>query len=218
MDIIGLLVSLNKISLVALFVIIGFLSYQIYLLKKETSNKKKKLVIPDFKEGGTVSIAQSTKILVQEPKKMYTKSSMIPIIIGIVLFFIFGFIFILGLLQSRTKDMVGNQSIVPTPVINIVASKGITIYNKNWKVLSDNELKSTQSDQHILVGLEKVKGSDVDMARIRLNKSTWDKEDITFDYNQKMNVFFKEFIISTGEAFLKFEAELHSKTDGWLGN
>lgn len=218
MDVIGLLVSLNKVSLVALIIIIGFLSYQIYLLKKETENKKKKPVIPDFKERGIASITQSTKILVQEQKKLYTKSSMIPIIIGVVLFFIFGLIFILGLLQSKSKDSLENQRLAPTPVINFIASKGITIYNQNWQTLSDTMLKSAQPGQHILVGIGMVKGSDVDMARIRLNKNKWDKEDITFDFNQKTNVFFKEFVISTGEAFLKLEAELHSKADGWLGN
>lgn len=218
MDIINILVSLNKLSLVALIIIVSFLIYQIYLLKKETENKKKKLVIPDFKESGATSFTQSTKVVVQEQKKSYTRSSMIPIIIGIVLFFIFGLIFILGLLQSKSQDKVEDQRFVSTPVVNFVASKGITLYNQNWKILSDSRLKKMQPGQHILVGIETVRDADIDMARIRLNKNKWDQGDITLDFNRKMNVFFKEFVISTGEAFLKVEAELHSKTDGWLGD
>lgn len=218
MDIIGFLVSFNKISLVALIVIIGFLSYQIYLLKKETDNKKKKLVVPDFKESNNVTFTQPTKVVSQEGKKLYTKSSMVPIVIGIALFFIFGLIFIIGLLQQKSQNTAKNQNLGPTPIVNFVASKGIKIYNQNWQVFSDNMLKKLEASQHILVGIETVKGTDIDMARIRLNKNKWDKDDITLQFNPQMNVFFKEFVISTGEAFLKMEAELHSKTDGWLGN
>ncbi len=218
MDIVDLLVSLNKISLVALIVIIGFLSYQIYLLKKETDSKKKKLVVPDFKESNNATFTQPTKVVLQEKKKLYTRSLIWPIIIGIILFFIFGLIFIFGLLQQKFQDTRKNQNISPTPIINFVASRGIKIYNQNWEALSDGMLKKLAPNHHIIVGIEIVKGADIDMARIRFNKNKWDKDDITFKFNQKENVFFNEFIISTGEAFLKVEAELHSKTDGWLGN
>lgn len=217
MDIVGLLVSFNKISLVALIVIIGFLSYQIYLLKKETDNKKKTLVVPDFKENSSSTPVPSTMVVSQE-KKMYTRSSRIPIIIGFVLFFIFGLIFIGGLLQSKSQDAAKKQNLDPTPIINFVASRGIKIYNQNWQELSDELIKKMQPGQHIIVGIEGVKDPNVDMARIRINKNKWDQADITIQFNRQINIFFKDYFISTGESFLKVEAQFHSKTDGWLGN
>lgn len=217
MDIVGLLVSFNKISLVALIVIIGFLSYQIYLLKKETDNKKKTLVVPDFKENSSSTPVPSTMVVSQE-KKTYTRSSRIPIIIGFVLFFIFGLIFIGGLLQSKSQDAAKKQNLDPTPIINFVASRGIKIYNQNWQELSDELIKKMQPGQHIIVGIEGVKDPNVDMARIRINKNKWDQADITIQFNRQINIFFKDYFISTGESFLKVEAQFHSKTDGWLGN
>lgn len=215
MDIIGILISLNKISLVALVVTVGFLFYQIYLLKKETENKKKKLVIPDFKEGNATPFAQQSKILVPQEKQLYTKSSILPIIIGAVFLVIFGLIFVFGLLQSGAGR---SQNPIPTAAVNFVASKGIAIYNQNWVRLADSMLKKIQPGEHIVVGIASVKGSDVDMARIRLNKNKWTQDDITYQFNRQMNLFYKEFVISTGESSLKFEAELHSKEDGWLGD
>ena len=41
---------LNKISLLAFFITAGFLFYQVYLLKKESTPKAGKPVIPDFDE------------------------------------------------------------------------------------------------------------------------------------------------------------------------
>lgn len=217
MDVISLLVSLNKISLVALIVIVGFLSYQIYLLKKEAENKKKKLSVPDFKESNSSSYVGTTAVVTEE-KKVYAKSSMLPIIIGVVLFFLFGLIFLIGLLLSKSQDVTKSQVLGPTPIITYVASKGIRIYNQKWKELTDNEVKSQRPGTFINIGIDRVKDPTIDMARIRVNKNEWDKDDITLQYNKQMNVFFKEFLVSTGEAFLKIQAELHSNTDGWLGD
>ncbi len=219
MDIADFLVSLNKISLVALFIIICFLSYQIYLLKKETENKKKKLVIPDFKASvGSTPFPQSMQAVAQEEKKAYTKSSRNPIIVGVILFFIFGIIFIFGMFRSKSESQISDQNLIVTPIINFVASRGIRIYNQNWIEFSDDTLRKIKPGQHIFVGVETIKGSGIDMARIRLNKSAWNLDDLTMNFKKELSVFFKEYIISTGESFLKVEAQLHSKTDGWLGD
>ncbi len=218
MDFAGFLVSLNKVSLVALFVIIGFLSYQIYLLKKETGNKKKKLIIPDFKTTNSTPFPQSMQAVVPEEKKAFSKSSKNPLIIGVILFFIFGLIFTFGLLNSRSGSKATDQDLTITPVLNFVASKGIKIYNQNWTEFSDESLRKIKPGQHIIVGIETIRDSDIDMARIRVNKNIWNQDDITIAFKKEVNVFFKEYIISTGESFLKVEARLHSKTDGWLGD
>lgn len=218
MDFADFLVSLNKVSLIALFVTTGFLSYQIYLLKKETGNKKKKLVIPDFKTTNSTPFPQSMQMVVPEEKKAFSKSSKNPLIIGAILFFIFGLIFIFGLLNSKSESQATNQNLAVTPVLNFVASKGIKIYNQNWAEFSDESLRKIKQGQHIIVSVETVRDSDIDMARIRVNKNTWNQDDITIAFKKEVNVFFKEYIISTEESFLKVEAQLHSKTDGWLGD
>lgn len=217
MDIVSLLVSLNKISLIALVITVGFVFYQIYLLKKETENKKKKLTVPDFKAVGATTFSQATKVIVAEEKKIYAKSSRLPMVIGIILFVVFATIFIFGFFHSTGGGLIGLNP-TPTPQVNLVASKGIKIYNQNWQPVNDDILKKMQPGQEVIVGIETVQAADIDMARIRVNKNTWDLKDITVNFNKQFNVFYKEHIISTGEASLKIEAELHSKTDGWLGD
>jgi len=216
--VIDLLISLNKISLVALVITVGFVSYQIYHLKKETEGKRKNLVIPEFKPSTNTSFTQATKVIVPEEKKVYMKASIIPIVIGIILFFIFGIVFVFGLMHQKSDVETKNKELGPTPIVNFVASKGIKIYNQNWKEFSDELLKKVKPGEHIVLGIETVRQADIDMARIRINKSVWSQEDICTQFNKQLNIYFREYVISTGEAFLKIEAQLHSKTDGWLGD
>ncbi|MBI3366041.1 hypothetical protein HY041_00230 [Candidatus Roizmanbacteria bacterium] len=218
MDFAEFLVSLNKVSLIALFIIIGFLSYQIYLLKKETGSKKKKLVIPDFKTTNSTPFPQTMHMVVTEEKKIFSKSSKTPLIFGLILFFIFGLVFIFGLLKSKSELQATDKNLVVTPVLNFVASKGIKIYNQSWVEFSDESLRKIKQGQHIIAAVATIKDSDIDMARIRVNKNIWNQDDITTAFKKEINVFFKEYIISTGESFLKVEAQIHSKTDGWLGD
>lgn len=218
MDIVSLLVSLNKISLIVLIFVGGFLSYQIYLFKKEANNRRKKIVVPDFKEGNATALLQSATPTAKNEIVSYNKSSLIPIGIGFALFVFFGFVFVFGFFLTKQKGVERNQSITPTPIVHFIASKGITVYNQNWKPLSDALLKKIQPGQKIYIGIEQVKGADIDMARIRINKTKWDGDDITILYNREMNLFYKEFQFGTGSSSLKIEAELHSKEDGWLGD
>ncbi|KKQ23585.1 MAG: hypothetical protein US40_C0002G0128 [Candidatus Roizmanbacteria bacterium GW2011_GWC2_37_13] len=53
---------LNKISLLAFFITAGFLFYQVYLLKKESTPKAGKPVIPDFDENIKVDISNYSKL------------------------------------------------------------------------------------------------------------------------------------------------------------
>jgi hypothetical protein len=218
MDIVSILVSLNKISLVALMITLGFVFYQVYLLKKETDSKRKNLVIPEFKPETGTTYTHETKILIPENKKLYIKSSMLPIIIGIILFIVFGIIFVVGLLNSKSKEKLVGRSVNPTPIIDFVASRGIKTYDQNWVELPDTMLKKAKPGTYLFLTIESVKNTDIDMARIRVNKNIWTQNDITVKYNKQLNVFYRDYIISTGEAFLKIEAQLHSKTDGWLGD
>ncbi len=217
MEIVDVLISFNKISLLALLVILAFLAYQIYLIKKETENKKENLIIPDFKVSPT-QLIQSSQPIAKDEKKIYTKSSKTPLIAGLILFFVFGMIFIAGLFRSKAQMEADSNALQPTPMVNFVASRGIKIYNQNWVEFSDDSLSKIQPGDKVFIGIETIKQVDIDMARIRVNKSKWDQNDITRLFDKRLNVFFKEHTISTGESLLRIEAQLHSKIDGWLGD
>ena len=216
MEIINILGSLNKISLVAFLFTFIFLTYQFFLLKKEVGNKKNKPIIPDFNENMT-TFSHETKVLAVKKNTSYKKSSKTTIIISIFLLLIFGTVFLLGIINSKTLLNQEEKVISPTPIINLVASKGIKIYNQNWVELTNKELLGLQPGKTIIIGIESIKNTDVDKARIRINKKSWDETDMAVKFNTDKNIFYREYNISSQEARLNIEAQLHSQADGWLG-
>ena len=216
MEIINLLNSLNKISLIAFLVTFIFLAYQFYLFKKEISREKNKPKIPDFNENVT-NFSQKAKVLVTEKNISYKKSSKSTIIISFFLLVIFGIVFFLGIINSKTLLNQGEKNISPSPIMKLVASKGIKIYNQNWVELMDKELLKLQPGKTIIIGIESIDKTDVDKARIRINKKNWDETDMAVKFNTGKNIFYREYNISSQEARLNIEAQLHSQADGWLG-
>lgn len=216
MDIINLLSSLNKISLIAFLITAGFIVYQFYLFKKEISADKNKPNIPDFKE--KISPINYTEVVISDQKKEpIKKHSRIPLIVsGIVLIFL-GLILFLSFLNFQGEDT-AKSTTVPTPIINLVASKGISLYNQNWVELIAVEAAKLQPGQTIYIAIESIKDADIDKARIRVNKKQWTSDDVTLKFNKEKNVFYQEYQIGSVSAFLNIEAQLHSKIDGWLGD
>lgn len=62
MNVFSILSYLNKISLLAFIITAGFLFYQVYLLRKESSPKQKKPTIPDFNENMKIDVLNYTKL------------------------------------------------------------------------------------------------------------------------------------------------------------
>ncbi|MFH0979592.1 MAG: hypothetical protein V1803_01455 [Candidatus Roizmanbacteria bacterium] len=62
MNIFSILSYLNKISLLAFIITAGFLFYQVYLLRKESSRKQGKPTIPDFNENTKIDVLNYTKL------------------------------------------------------------------------------------------------------------------------------------------------------------
>lgn len=212
-----LLLSLNKISLIGFFITLIFLLYQIHLLMTEMKTKKTKLVIPEFKETTIEpTLASKNPVAEKNKKNIYYRSNLTNIVAGVILLIVFGLIVLVGLTQKQKQE--SSDLITPTPIINIVASAGIKIYNENWVEIPDKELAKLKSGTKIIMGMEMIKGADVDMARIRVNNSQWDTDTIATKFNQEKNIFYREYQISTSEAYLKIEAQLHSATEGWLGD
>ncbi|PIS15851.1 hypothetical protein COT62_01455, partial [Candidatus Roizmanbacteria bacterium CG09_land_8_20_14_0_10_41_9] len=124
MDIVTVLVSFNKISIVAFFITLGFIIYELYLFRKETIRAKRP-DIPKFEEGSTVTSIQSPTLVTKTQEMAPVKRpNSIPLYVGILFLVIFGLISLFGYLNSK-RTVTSGLTINPTPAITFVSSKGI---------------------------------------------------------------------------------------------
>jgi len=214
MDIVFFLVSINKISLLAFLVTLGFLGYEVYLLKKNDPVRTKPK-IPNFEENVVITTEQA-KNLNDQPLKIVNKSDNPIIIILIVFMFLFGVASLLGFSNLEKETRVPKVS--PTPIINIINSKGIRIFDSNLSPISEASLSTVKSGDKIIIGVETVSEVDIDRARIRVNSDRWETNNITLDFDKKLNIYYSNYIVASNQGQLKIEAQLHSQTDGWLGD
>jgi len=213
--------SLNKISLISFFITFILLAYQIYLFKKEIKKKVNKINLPDFKENFDLKEKKQINLIKENEKNNFFSFSSLFLkksFVIFILFFISLFIFIFTLINNeRDKELLINE-----PIVNqdkkITLNGKIKIYNEKWEELTDEELKILKPGQKIIIGIEKIFNSDIDMARIKINQGMWDETTITRNFNAQKNVFYREYQVATSDSFLKIEAQLHSKTEGWLGD
>ena len=110
-----------------------------------------------------------------------------------------------------------NKVIETEPLIKLVASSGIKIYDDEWTQLDEEKISSLSAGTMIIIALDKTEDKNIDAARIRVNKPSWAEEDGNLKFDEKKKVFYRDFVIATDTAFLKVEAQLHSSVDGWLG-
>lgn len=218
MDILGILSSLNIISLIAFFVTVSFLGYQVYSIKKDINRSSSKPIIPDFNES-ILQKRQNHKIELKEHtslvlKKSKTSKSFIILLIFVVIFLsIFALSGIVSvLLQKKTAQNIEKIR------VNYVASKGIRVYNKNWTRLTDSDYRNLKIGDEIIIGIETIAQVDIDKARIRINSNEWTSKDETTLFNKSNNVFYIDYTISLHSGKLRIGAQLHSKSEGWIGN
>lgn len=215
---ISFIISINKISLLAFLVTLGYLIYEIYLFKKEQKIKKNP-IIPQFKEGLAPEINNATVIIsknqeAQQPKKNW------PVFVILICFLIFfAFLSLTGFYYQSTFSRKSNRLISPIPTVieKIVESSGILIYDKNFRLLENDDLNKLSSGSSIIIGIKTIPQTDIDKARIRINKNYWEITDETTKFDKKNQVYYLNYVIASGESQLKIEGQLHSKTDGWLG-
>lgn len=212
MDILGFIVSINKISLLAFFVTLGFLVYEVYMIKKE---RRKAAVpqIPKFQEN--MASLGVTNIPLPAANKKFVGNYKLLFFILILLLILFGTFTVFGFLNASKKKTIGTIRATASEIIPL-SSRGIKIYDTSMNIISEGQLSSLSPGQSIIIGIETIKNAEIDQARIRVNKTSWDKEDITKEFNLKHSVFYIEYIISQNEKKLTIEAELHSKSEGWL--
>lgn len=219
MDIVRFLFSINKVTLVALFGTAVILIYEIKQLRKE-SKEKAKPNIPKFNQSAKINpeLGKNVSAYAKDVKKNNSISHKVLIWVLVVMVLVFGAITLIsgidsgGILNTPVND-VGNQNIV----IQEVKSNGLKILNSNFKQLGSAELNSIRPGDSIILGVEGIADADIDTARIRINSDNWMQSDIITHYNKEKNLYYREYQVATGEQKLKIQAQLHSKTDGWLG-
>jgi len=212
MDILSILGSINKIGLAAFFIMLGFLGYEIYLLLREKKTKSAKVNVPQF--SGTAVLNFSPAPGIEANNDSYRMIKVI--MIGAILMAI-GIALLVGI-WSILQDQNQTTQIPQTQIVQVVKSNGIRILDKSYKLLSDTDLLNLQANDEIIIGVEMIGGSDVDKARILVNKDEWTQKDETGKFHKEQNVFYISYILKSAEPQLKIRAQLHSRTVGWLGD
>ncbi len=213
MDIFNILGYINKLSLLAFVVTLGILLYQFYLLRKDSSHSKEAPVIPDFNESAavapTVNYTKLADIAVKEnPSSNSRLVILIIVTVGLVAFLSFAI-----LAKNRQAESVVDEE----PLIKLVASKGIKIYDDQWIELKEKEVATLSAGTAIIIALDVPEIDNIDKARIRINQSKWSSEDESVKFDQSRRLYYRDYIIASGSSFIKAEAQLHSTVDGWLG-
>lgn len=221
--IIDFLLSVNKISLVAFLGVFGFLVYEISLLRNERL-KKQKPVLPQFNATSVVNTAvvqQQAAAVVELPKKIdpIKQTKISPLLIAILiltgLFFI-GFTFYMVFSNTPSKKAESNA---PKIVIQEVSSPGLKVFTNAWIEINENETgKMLKPGMKVYVGIQTIDEADIDRARIKINEKDWNVAHITSQFNKDKKVYYREYTVASGESKLKIDAQLHSETDGWLGD
>jgi heme/copper-type cytochrome/quinol oxidase subunit 2 len=214
MDLIYFLTSVNKLSLVAFFFTLALLIYEVILFRKE-AQRKSKPKIPNFQENISMPLTQAPTITVEKSVKITRPNNLILIVL-IVLVILFGLATYFGF--SHTRNKTTTETVMPTPIINFITSKGIKIFDKDFQFIPENLLGNIKAGDEIIIGVETIPTADIDRARIRVNKDKWENEDITLNYSEKQKIYYIKYRVASDESKLKIEAQLHSSSDGWLGD
>lgn len=216
MDIGGILSSINIVTLIAFIITLGVLVYEIrFLIKDRRTKKSDAPVIPTFdpNQGPQPMVAATPIVEKEKDIKKNPFLHRIIFIILVIMLFVFGFLSVSSLFAPKQSNKTIKE---PQVAVQEVQSSGIKIYNVNWEEITGDTTDTLKSGDRIYVGVAMIVGSDIDKARIKVNSTEWSINDITADYNSQYNVFYKPYIIKENETKLDIEAQLYSKTKGWL--
>ncbi|MFZ2206101.1 MAG: hypothetical protein WA061_06660 [Microgenomates group bacterium] len=220
-SIVDFFVSINKIALVAFVVVFGFLIFEV---KKMLDEKKKeeKLTVPSFVDAVKASptAAQNSTPLppsqVQPIKKNeHGTNAMIMIIIGVIS--LLGLLVVM-IVTFNTKAAQKRVASTPVPIVREISSAGLKVYDTNWVEVESKKTDKAKPGEKLYIAIQTIVEADIDRARIKVNTRDWQISDITSLFNPTLKVYYKEYIVATGTAQLKIDAQLHSASDGWLGD
>ena len=212
-------VSINKIALVAFFAVLGFLVYEIKKMIDE-KRKKQKPLVPQFDNIVSVKspvLASSTPlppVITAIKTNGSENTTTLMIVIGIISLFGVAILIVISYNTSIQKQRVAANTV---PIIREITSAGLKIYNESWKEIDNKVDNRVQFGKKIIIGIQTIVEADIDRARIKINTKDWQISDITTLFNPQLKVYYREYIVATGTAQLKIDAQLHSASDGWLG-
>lgn len=145
MDIFNLLSYINKVSLLAFFVTILVVAYQIYVLKKEKT-KEKTPSIPDFKDIGksneVVNYTRLPGFLTKKNKGSVNYSKLVFLIISLLTIMVVIFVLILikqnssvrnealvspTIVVTRTPTLKPTITLLPSPTVVLLASPTVVL-------------------------------------------------------------------------------------------
>lgn len=214
-------VSINKIALLAFFAVLGFLIFEI---KKMIDDKKKseEPTVPQFNDTITTQPAASVNSTplpklppIEREKKLIGNNPLLMIILGVLSLIGVVILMVLTYNTNLKKKKVASTTV---PVIRKIQSAGLKIFDSTWREIdAQNKLKAVPGES-IFIGIMTIVEADIDRARIKINAEEWQITDITTLFNQQHSVYYREYVVATGTAQLKIEAQLHSASDGWLGD
>jgi heme/copper-type cytochrome/quinol oxidase subunit 2 len=206
------IVSVNKIALVAFVAVLGFLVYEVKRMRDEKRKHEQPTVpVLDLKKNPEPQKATYTP-LPTFPKKESAFSPLL--IVGIL-----SFIIVIGVAIYFVRSQMNERKSTPiAPIITEISSAGLRIYDKSWNEYTDFKVKRPQDGEIVYIGIQTIQEADIDRARIKINEKDWKINDITTSFNPERQVYYREYMIATGTALLQISAQLHSASDGWLGD
>lgn len=209
-------VSINKIALFAFFAISGFLVYELKKMR-DASKKKEKPIVPQFND--KIKVQPSTAVsppppLVPTKKHEKEGNPLLMIIIGVISLLCTVVLIVI----SYNTNLKKKKAISSVPIIREISSAGLKIYDINWQEIESKKNGKAKPGDKLYVGIQTIVEADIDRARIKINTRDWHISHITTLFNPQLKVYYKEYIVATGTAQLKIDAQLHSASDGWLGD
>lgn len=222
-SIVDFFVSINKIALFAFVVVLGFLIFEV---KKTIDEKKReeKLTVPSFVDTAKASptaannstpLPPSQVIITPIKKNEHGTNAGIMIIIGVIS--LLGLLVVM-IVTFNTKAAQKRIASTPVPIIREISSAGLKVYDSNWVEVEGKKTDKAKPGEKLFIAIQTIVEADIDRARIKVNTRDWQISDITSLFNPTLKVYYKEYIVATGTAQLKIDAQLHSASDGWLGD
>lgn len=214
----SLIQSINIIVVIAFFLTSIFLGYEIYLTLRQKKQLEKP-VVPNFNNNEDYGKPKVASLKINDADdKIFLKTPNSNLILGLVIVMIFfGALSLIGLFtkfENEEKELKAKQVTIKT-----IKSNGIKIYNSSWVQMTNNQLSRLKAGDNIYIGIATISDlkSDINKARIKVNRSNWDANDLIL-YNDAEKVFYKKYEVASNEAKLKIEAQLYSKKYGWLSD
>ncbi|MCX6732535.1 MAG: hypothetical protein NTV98_03260 [Candidatus Roizmanbacteria bacterium] len=208
--------SINKVALLAFFVVLAFLVFEIKKMLDE-KRKREKPVVPQFNDKMQQKLAavNSTPLPAIIPLKKNDKTVNPLLMIGIGIISLVGVVVIM---VASYNTSVKKQRTASIPIVRQIQSAGLKVYDTNWLEIEKKKNEKAKPGEKLYIGLQTIVESDIDRARIKVNANDWQISDITTLFNPKLKVYYREYIVATGTAQLKIDAQLHSASDGWLSD